>query len=76
MNFIGFGLSLKGKNILFFGTFGHLLKKNDSLFLEVSEFHEILMLFQFTGKKLTSFVCKYLRNEFQKRRKYDVDSLY
>jgi len=46
------------------------------LFLEVSEIHEILMWFQFTGKTLTPFVWKHLRNEFQKRRKYDIDSLY
>ena len=43
------------------------------MFLEVSE---ILMWFQFTGKTQTSFICKHLKNKFQKRRKYDIDNLY
>lgn len=72
MDFTGFGLSLKGKDTIFFEQL-RVLEKNDSLFLEVSGVNEIPTLFQFTEQTETFFVCENLRNEFPKKIKYYMD---
>ena len=72
-DFSGIGLTLKEKDTTFFEQM-KILKKTDTLFLEVSGVNETPTLFKFTEQTATSFVCENPENEFPKKIKYWLEN--
>ncbi len=72
-DFSGIGYTLKNKDTVFKEILS-IIKKNDTLFLQVEGVNESPTLFKFTSQTKTSFVCENPLNKFPQKIKYYKES--
>ena len=72
-DFTGIGFTMQQRDTIFKEVLS-IVKKNDSLFLQVIGVNEQPTLFNFTEQTESSFTCENLKNEFPKKIKYRIES--
>lgn len=72
-DFTGIGFTMQESDTIFKEVLS-IIKKNDSLFLQVEGVNEEPTLFKFTEQTETSFICENPQNEFPKKIKYYIES--
>lgn len=72
-DFTGIGFTMQQSDTIFKEILS-IIKKNDTLYLQVTGVNEKPTLFKFTSQTATSFVCENPKNEFPKKIKYFIES--
>jgi len=72
-DFTGIGFTMQENDTIFKEVLS-IIKKNDSLFLQVEGVNEEPTLFKFTEQTETSFTCENPENEFPKKIEYYLES--